>query len=50
VANIVSREKRFGGLLAPALLRALAEPTLAGFHQMNQALKARAEQPTPVQR
>jgi hypothetical protein len=44
------QEERFGGLLAPALLRALAEPTLAGFRQMNQALRARAEQPTPVRR
>lgn len=44
------QEETFGGLLAPLLLRFVAEPTLAGFRQMDQALKARAEQPTPVQR
>jgi hypothetical protein len=44
------QQETFGGLLAPLLLRVLAKPTLAGFHQMNQALKDRAEQPTPVQR
>ena len=44
------QEETFGGLLAPLLLRFLAEPTLAGFRQMDQALEARAEQPTPVPR
>ena len=43
--RLVQREA-FGGLLAPLLLAAIAKPTLASFHRMNHALKARAEQTT----
>jgi hypothetical protein len=41
------QQERFRGLLARPLLAFLADSTLAGFHQMNQALKARAEHPSP---
>ncbi len=43
--RLIQREE-FRGLLAPLLLAMIAKPTLASFHQMNQALKARVEQPT----
>jgi hypothetical protein len=42
----LSQDERFRGILAPVLLRFIAEPTLLGFRQMNQALKDRAEQPS----
>jgi hypothetical protein len=41
----LTQHEEFRGLLAPLVLRMIAKPTLASFHQMNQALKARAEQP-----
>jgi hypothetical protein len=41
----LTQHEEFRGLLAPLVLRLIAKPTLASFHQMNQALKARAEQP-----
>jgi hypothetical protein len=41
------QHEAFRGLLAPLLLAVLAKPTLAGFQQMNQALKAQAEQASP---
>jgi hypothetical protein len=43
------QHERFRGLLAPLLLRFLAGPTVAGFQQMNQALKDRVEQPNRTQ-
>jgi hypothetical protein len=43
----LAQQEEFRGLLAPLLLAMIAKPTLAGFHRMNQALKARVEQPTP---
>jgi hypothetical protein len=43
------QHEEFRGLLAPLLLAMIAKPTLAGFRQMNEALKARAEQPTRTQ-
>jgi hypothetical protein len=42
----VTQHETFRGLLAPLLLAFIAKPTLEGFHQMNQALQARAEEPT----
>ena len=42
----LTQHEEFRGLLAPLLLVRIGEPTLAGFHQMNQALKVRVEQPT----
>ena len=47
----LTQHEEFRGLLAPLVLKLIAKPTLASFHQMNQALKARAEQParTPTQ-
>ena len=42
----LTQHEEFRGLLAPLLLARIGEPTLAGFQQMNEALKARAEQPT----
>ena len=45
----LSQDERFRGILAPVLLRFIAEPTLQGFRQMNQALKDRAEQPSRSQ-
>ena len=42
----LAQHEEFRGLLAPAVLILIAKPTLASFHQMNQALKARVEQPT----
>jgi hypothetical protein len=45
----LTQHEEFRGLLAPLLLAFIAKPTLAGFQQMNQALKARVEQPAPTQ-
>jgi hypothetical protein len=47
-ARMTQRET-FRGLLAPLLLAFIAGPTLEGFRQMNRALQARAEEPTPTQ-
>ena len=44
----LTQHEEFRGLLAPLLLVMIAKPTLASFHQMNQALKARLEQPAPT--
>jgi hypothetical protein len=41
----VRQHEEFRGLLVPLLLAMIARPTLEAFHQMNQALAARAEQP-----
>ena len=40
------QEERFTGLLAPLVLRFIERGTRRGFEAMNQALKARAEQPS----
>jgi hypothetical protein len=40
------QEERFNGLLAPLVLRFIERGTRQGFEAMNQALKARAEQPS----
>jgi hypothetical protein len=40
------QQERFTGLLVPLLAGSLDEHTLAGFHAMNAALKARAEAST----
>jgi hypothetical protein len=47
----LTQHEEFRGLLTPLVLKMIAKPTLASFHQMNQALKTRAEQPahTPTQ-
>lgn len=47
----LTQHEEFRGLLAPLVLKLIAKPTLVSFNQMNQALKARAEQPahTPTQ-
>jgi hypothetical protein len=45
----VTQRETFRGLLAPLLLAFIAGPTLEGFRQMNRALQARAEEPTPTQ-
>jgi hypothetical protein len=42
----LTQHEDFRGLLAPLVLKLIAKPTLASFHQMNQALKTRVEQPT----
>jgi hypothetical protein len=42
----LTQREDFRGLLVPLLLARIGEPTLASFHQMNRALKARVEQPT----
>jgi hypothetical protein len=44
----VTQHEEFRGLLAPLLLAMIAKSTLESFHRMNQALKARAEQPVPA--
>jgi hypothetical protein len=44
----VTQHEEFRGLLAPLVLAMIAKPTLESFHQMNDALKARAEQPAPT--
>lgn len=41
------QEERFSGLLAPLFLRFIERSTQQGFAAMNQALKARSEQPQP---
>jgi hypothetical protein len=41
----LTQHEEFRGVLAPLVLRMIAEPTLASFHQMNQALKKRVERP-----
>jgi hypothetical protein len=46
--RVVQREE-FHGLAARPILAAIGKPTLAGFELMNQALKARVEQPTRSQ-
>ena len=40
------QEERFTGVLAPIILRFVERGTRQGFEAMNQALKARAEQPS----
>jgi hypothetical protein len=45
----LTQQEEFRGLLAPLVLAAIAKATLASFHEMNQALKARVEQPTHSQ-
>jgi hypothetical protein len=45
----LTQHEEFRGLLAPLLLAAIAKPTQAAFHEMNQALKTRVEQPTSAQ-
>jgi hypothetical protein len=42
----LTQHEEFRGLLAPLVVKLIAKPTLASFHQMNQALKTRVEQPT----
>ena len=42
----LAQHEEFRGPLAPLLLARIGEPTLAGFHQLNRALKVRVEQPT----
>jgi hypothetical protein len=46
----LTQHEEFRGLLAVPMLALIAKPTLQGFHQMNQALKSRVEQPTPPSR
>jgi hypothetical protein len=41
----LTQQEEFRGLLARLMLAFIARPTQEGFHQMNQALKARAERP-----
>jgi hypothetical protein len=41
----LTQRERFRGLLARPVMARIAKPTQEGFHQMNQALKARAERP-----
>ena len=45
----LTQQEEFRGLLAPLILALIAKPTQEGFHQMNQALKARVEQPAPTE-
>lgn len=40
------QEERFSGLLASLVMRFIERGTRQGFEAMNQALKARAEQPS----
>ena len=42
----LTQQEEFRGLLAPLILAFIAKPTQEGFSQMDQALKARVEQPT----
>jgi hypothetical protein len=42
----LTQHEEFRGVLVPLLFGYLQAPTLAGFQQMNQALKDRAEQPS----
>jgi hypothetical protein len=46
--RVVQREE-FRGLAARPILALIGKPTLAGFEQMHQALKARVERPTHTQ-
>jgi hypothetical protein len=41
----LTQHEEFRGVLAPLVLTMIAKPTLASFHQMNQALKTRSERP-----
>ena len=41
----LTQQEEFRGLLAPLILAFIRTPTQEGFHQMNQALKARVEHP-----
>jgi hypothetical protein len=45
----LAQHEEFRGLFAAPVLALIAKPTLEGFHQMNQALKSRIEQPTHTQ-
>jgi hypothetical protein len=45
----VVQQEEFRGLAARPVLAVIGKPTLAGFELMNQALKARVEQPTHTQ-
>jgi hypothetical protein len=45
----VVQQEEFRGLAARPVLAVIGTPTLAGFELMNQALKARVEQPTHTQ-
>jgi hypothetical protein len=40
------QQEEFRGLAARPILAVIGKPTLVGFQQMSQALKARVEQPT----
>ena len=42
----VVQQEEFRGLAARPILAVIGKPTLVGFQQMSQALKARVEQPT----
>lgn len=44
----VTQHEEFRGVLTPLVLAMIAKPTLESFHRMNDALKARAEQPAPT--
>ena len=46
---LLTQHEEFRGILAPLLLAMIAKPTLEAFHQMNQALKSRVEQPSHTQ-
>jgi hypothetical protein len=45
----VVQQEEFRGLAARPIMAMIGKPTLAGFQQMNQALKARVEQPARTQ-
>jgi hypothetical protein len=45
----LTQQEEFRGLLVPLILAFIAKPTQEGFHQMNQALKARVEHPAPTE-
>jgi hypothetical protein len=45
----VIQQEEFRGLATRPILAMIGKPTLAGFQQMNQALKDRVEQPTRAQ-
>ncbi|MDZ8119500.1 SRPBCC domain-containing protein [Pontiella agarivorans] len=40
---VLLQQEKFGGLLVPLMWKSLGQDTRAGFEQMNQALKERAE-------
>ena len=44
----LTQHEEFRGRLAPLLMALIAKPTLESFQRMNDALKARAEQPAPT--